>query len=527
MIQQTYRFYQPHLSPEIPEVIGNKDYKEFRAILERIDNILVNGAVEAQFVSLCIEHHRKELAELLEKEKERSDAEEEVEKDDSKAPGCPPRLPPKAIDRLQKQARRALRCNIARKLIGGSFRSFTNRLADSPLFQWFCLIDHLAVVRVPAKSSLERYDKIVPEQIVHDLINDVTIKATQPDTPQDHQVLNLEKPIDIREAFMDASCIKANIHFPVDWVLLRDVILRLIPQIVIIRNKGLKNRMPVPEEFIQKINNLCLAMTNSRRKAGASKKRKHILRLMKKIVKKVRVHAQSYRELLIQRYSETSLSENEMKLIVQRIDKILNQIPQALKQAHERIIGERPVKNEDKILSLHESEIHVIVRGKAGAEVEYGNSWLLVEQKDGIIIYSRLIKDQAPADCNLTIDALEKVNEIYRCYPEALGADRGFDSKDVREFLAKETIYNGICPRNPDTLKERIKEDRFRQLQKRRSQTEGRIGLFKNSFLGGLLRSKGFLHRQLGVTWAVLAHNLWCLARLPVLNKEDGQAAAS
>ena len=525
MVQQTHPFYQPHLSPKIPEVIGNKDYKEFRSILERIDTLLINGAVEAQFVSLCIEHQRKELTELLEKEKEAPGAKQEVEKNDSKVPRCPPQLTPKAIDRLQKLARRALRCNIARKLIGGSFRSFTNRLADSPLFQWFCLMDHLAVVRVPAKSSLERYDKIVPEQIVHDLINDVTIKATQPGMPEEDQVLGLDQPIDIRETFIDSSCIKANIHFPVDWVLLRDVILRLIPQIVIIRNKGLKHRMPPPEEFIQKINTLCLAMANSRRKTGAGKKRKRILRLMKKVVKKVRVHAHSYRELLIQRYSETSLSENEMRLIVQRIDKILDQIPRALNQAHERIIGERPVKNEDKILSLHESEIHVIVRGKAGAEVEYGNSWLLVEQKDGIIIYSRLIKDQAPADCNLTIDALEKINEIYRRYPEALGADRGFDSEDVREFLAKETIYNGICPRDPDTLKERIKEDRFRQLQKRRSQTEGRIGLFKNSFLGGLLRSKGFLHRQLGVAWAVLTHNLWCLARLPVLNKEDRQTA--
>ena len=56
---------------------------------------------------------------------------------------------------------------------------------------------------------------------------------------------------------------------------------------------------------------------------------------------------------------------------------------------------------------------------------------------------------------------------------------------------------------------------KFNHLQKRRSQTEGRIGLLKNSFLGRPLRSKGFLHRELGVSWAILAHNLWCIARLP------------
>ena len=55
---------------------------------------------------------------------------------------------------------------------------------------------------------------------------------------------------------------------------------------------------------------------------------------------------------------------------------------------------------------------------------------------------------------------------------------------------------------------------KFQRLQRRRSQTEGRVGIFKNVFLGGRLRSKGFAHRDLRVTWTVLVHNLWVLARL-------------
>ena len=52
-------------------------------------------------------------------------------------------------------------------------------------------------------------------------------------------------------------------------------------------------------------------------------------------------------------------------------------------------------------------------------------------------------------------------------------------------------------------------------MQQRRSQTEGRIGILKNQFLGRPLRVKGFAHRELAVTWGVLTHNLWVLARLP------------
>jgi len=196
-------------------------------------------------------------------------------------------------------------------------------------------------------------------------------------------------------------------------------------------------------------------------------------------------------------------------------------------QAHERIIGERQVNNKDKILSLHETEIHVIVRGKSGAEVEYGNTWVLVEQQDGIIIYSKLIEDQAKADCHLLQPALEQIAKTFGTYPGEIGGDRGFDSDEVRIFLSGEKIYNGICPRDPKMLKERVKEERFCQSQKRRSQTEGRIGIVKNRFLDGKLRSKGFLHRQLGVAWAILAHNLWVLSRLSIAQQKELDLAAA
>ena len=57
-----------------------------------------------------------------------------------------------------------------------------------------------------------------------------------------------------------------------------------------------------------------------------------------------------------------------------------------IRQAHERIIGERQIRSKEKILSLYEADIHVIIRGKAGAEVEFGNTLLLAEQKEGRIL---------------------------------------------------------------------------------------------------------------------------------------------
>ncbi len=51
----------------------------------------------------------------------------------------------------------------------------------------------------------------------------------------------------------------------------------------------------------------------------------------------------------------------------ERIDTILERVPHAVKQAHERIIGERPVANEEKILSWWEG--HAVVDGRGRCEV--------------------------------------------------------------------------------------------------------------------------------------------------------------
>ena len=91
---------------------------------------------------------------------------------------------------------------------------------------------------------------------------------------------------------------------------------------------------------------------------------------MKRLSRLIQHHAERYREALERRWAETDLSEGEMRQIVRRMEGVLEQLPAAIRQAHERIIGGRLVKNEEKLLSLYERELHVIVRGKANAEVE-------------------------------------------------------------------------------------------------------------------------------------------------------------
>src|SRR5437867_711717 len=236
---------------------------------------------------------------------------------------------------------------------------------------------------------------------------------------------------------------------------------------------------------------------------------------MDKLIATVANHAQRYRQSLDEQWEKTQWTRPQAEQVLRRLDNVLEQLPAAREQARQRILQEQPVANEEKILSLYESAIRVVVRHKAGAEVEFGNTLLLGESRQGLILHWELFEQSAPGDARLVKRSVESIEQNLQIQIKELGADRGFDSASIQNWLAEEKTYNGVCPRDPHQLKERMRSWKFVKLQRRRSQTEGRISIIIHNFLGCPIRSKGIEHRQLAVGWGVLTHNLWVLARLP------------
>ena len=152
--------------------------------------------------------------------------------------------------------------------------------------------------------------------------------------------------------------------------------------------------------------------------------------------------------------------------------------------------------------------------------MEFGNVLYLGEQADGLVVDFKLYRDSAPGDVNQLDESLDrlagKALEI-----KALGGDRGFDGPTTRNRLAKEKIYNAICPRSREELKKRQNEQKFVTMQKRRAQTEGRIAIVRNGFVGNPASGKSFEQRERDLAWAVFSHNLWVLARLPEAKEDE------
>ncbi len=476
--------FQPVLRPALPTVVGNVDYSHFETQLRRIDQLLLLSGMEKSFVEQSLARYDQEF----------------------------PSGKIKARRRYQQHSYRALRCTVLKGLLGEDYRGMSRRLAECPLFRWFCGMEEMAKVRVPGKSTLQDYAHWLPQKVMRPIVEQLITAAHQ---PQSASKLELANAIELEKVWLDSTCVETNIHFPVDWVLLGDAVRTLMKATRVIRAHGLKHRMEAPETFLKEMNRLSIQMTHARRAKESKKQRKKTLRLMKQQVKVVAAHARRHRELLDKEWSQTDWTRKQAEQVMGRIDSVLTLLPQAQKQAHERIIGERQVNNSDKLLSLYETDTRVIVRGKAGAQVEFGNTLLLAEQKDGLIVDWQLHRESAPADTRQLGQSLQRMESAYGTgIIGAVGTDRGFCSAANEALLADKNIYDGICPKAPARLKERMQEERFVQLQRRRSQTEGRIGIFKNTFLGRPLRAKGHEHRELAVTWQVLTHNLWVLARM-------------
>ena len=488
--------FQSLLRPALTPVLQNRDYDRLVEDLRQIDDNLTRGGLEKMAIHFGLSQ-----------------------------------LPPNASGVLcHKQAKFAvfsLRVELLRHLLGvPSFRAFSITLASSDLLSDFCAIRSLFGVKWTSKSTLHRASQLFSdEQLRAFNTRLVELAGDQSNCIQ----LGVEQAEDLSVCLVDSTCLEANIHFPIDWALLGDVTRTLLKAVKLIRDEGLLNRMPKsPDVLMGRMNKLCIEMTQTRRKKGGAKARKKILRKMKRFLKRVGGHALKHRNLLDARFAQTRFSRALADQVIRRIDGQLDLLPQVIEQAHQRIIGGRLVKNHKKILSVYETDIAVIVRGKAGAQTEFGNELFMAESPGGMVIDYMLYGKTAPWEGDKLIESVQRQHSLKRQQGLKWAvADRGFDGAATRKALKKAGLSSHICPKSPSKLKARLKEPDFCRWQTRRGGTEARIAIVKNHGCGRVWRAKGLKHRRVAVGWSVLAHNLAWISRKVRLEQLAAQAKAA
>tara|TARA_B110001454_G_C12702962_1_gene427358 strand:- start:264 stop:1766 length:1503 start_codon:yes stop_codon:yes gene_type:complete len=484
---------QPYLPLNHTPVKGSQDFNDFQKFYRRLNTVLLESGLDLQFGLLYVEAIKKEKDLKAEKL------------------GKTYMMPEQDHLAYRQQGIEALRCNIIREQESLSYRKLNIALASNTVLQNFCHLGNLSCIRVPSKSKLQSYaSRLACDDLakIHERFNTVLFKDKV-----------FVEDISAGDLYMDSTCVKAQMRYPVDWLLIRDGCRTVLKAMKLIRKSGVKCRMPQIDGFMTKVNGLCIEMAAANRTNDAVKKRKATLRKMKKLEKVIRKHAQNHYEAFEQAWPQSTYTQGRAELILNRIKKTIDIMPAVIHQAHERIIGERQVKNADKILSLYQNDIHIVKRRKSEAHNEFGSQLLIAEQADGFIVDFHFEKDKVSNDSKMVPSIIERFETLFNQAPLSITTDRGFSSPKNTELLASKKIYNAICPRSVPELKEKMTDDVFRNKLKRRGPNEGRVGIVKNNFLRGAQKAYGYDNRHKAVSWGVLVHNLSKLTKL-LLAKE-------
>jgi len=91
-------------------------------------------------------------------------------------------------------------------------------------------------------------------------------------------------------------------------------------------------------------------MTHTRSKKDGKRKRKAIFRKMKKLTRVVANHAIEHFELLDKHWEQKGLSRKQAERILGQISNFVDKLARAIRNAHERIIGERQVASSNILL---------------------------------------------------------------------------------------------------------------------------------------------------------------------------------
>ncbi len=186
-------------------------------------------------------------------------------------------------------------------------------------------------------------------------------------------------------------------------------------------------------------------------------------------------------------------------------------VRRVLAQTRARIL-EGDTRFPGKVLSLFEPHTEAIRKGKAGKATEFGKLVKIQECETGLVTdYS--VYEKRPADTALLLPSVERHTEAFGRLPDLVAADQGFYSGENLRALKKMPIKKPCIRQAGKAGKARRQERWFREGQKWRNGSEGRISVLKRRY--GLDRclysGMGGMERWVG--WGVLAQNLSLLAR--------------
>jgi transposase, IS5 family len=393
-----------------------------------------------------------------------------------------------------------LRLALVQQIEGLSFRRVIVTVDDSTMLRFFCRFYDDPVISHSKYATL--VNLIAPP--TWEKINAIIVKFAR-----DKKGFKGEK---LR---IDTTVMEADIHYPTDSSLLCDcvrVLSRLIghvrkidPQLVGTGRARLKNARRLAQKIARGGKSLHKAT-----------RRKWYGQIIAATERMMTWAAEVQTKIDAGQGRVTrNLDHIELQTLAAEIKHYLPLTEKCVRQARERVLKETRVPNAEKIFSIFEPHTELLIRGKAGKDVEFGHM-VEVQQIEGGLITNYTVHEQRPVEPSLLEKAITRHREVFGHAPKECATDKGFYSPQAVAKAAELGVEKVCVPkkgRRNDEEETREKSRWFKLAQAFRAGIEGTISVLKRVFGWWRCLREGWNHFQSWAGTGVLAHNLVLLAR--------------
>lgn len=359
--------------------------------------------------------------------------------------------------------------------------------------------------RVPDAKTLGRLGLALGPQVIEQIHNRVVAIAQE------------KRIVQGRRLRVDTTVVETNIHYPTDSSLLADgvrVLTRTMNRIAkLAGNAGakLRDRTRTVRYRLVEIGRA----TRSRTEQGKQKLKQiyeKLLAATQRVVGQARRFAREVAAGIKQ--GTDPIGQVLLEASRQYLETMIPRVQQVMRQARERIFKSN-VRVAGKLVSIFEPQTEIIRKGKAAKPTEFGKMVKVQEAEQQIITHYE-VYDERPSDCDLLIPALEAHQRQLGQAPRLVTADAAFFSS-ANEAAAHAMGVKRVSIPNRSTKsseRKRLEKKRwFRNAQKWRTGSEGRISLLKRRHGLGRCRYQGQLGMQRWVGLGVIGDNLINIGR--------------
>ena len=320
-----------------------------------------------------------------------------------------------------------------------------------------------------------------------------------------------------RRMRVDTTVVETNVHYPTDSSLLGDgvrVLIRTMKRISKIAGETGAKLCDRGRSVKLRVLDIARAA-----RSRAKQSRERLNRAYGKLLNatsRVVGQAKRFSKEIVggTKRARSVLQQLALEGLRQELDAMVPLVKQVMKQTRARIFR-GDTHTEGKLLSVFEPSTEIIRKGKAGKPNEFGKMVKLQEAENQIITDYQ-VYPQRPYDSDLLVAAIETHQALLGRAPRLVAADAAFYSLR-NEAAAKAKGVKRVCIPNRSTKSpERKREQRkrwFRNGQKWRTGSEGRISVVKRRHGLARCRYKGYVGMTRWVGLGVIADNVLNLGR--------------